>query len=562
MNKSNSTIVGKSIESAYSFIEKQISAGIWNSLPHLPSLESLARMAGVSRNTMWKALRIAKKSNLLSSERGGFITLGSNIKKKPMPEGSPVSTRDRHQVFIDKKEIFERDILDGVYAQQDALPGSKQLQSTYGVSAATLRKMARSLVADRLLTPYKRSFRVASPAPHRRIKSRVILISEGIRTAKTVVHNQRLQDLINTMEYLGALHGISTDFVDLDILEPDVSMRMQAAIGERESIRGIIFNVPATPSQTVRDRIREFTGMLAQFNCPVAVFDSTGEFHLPPGTGKRPLQLFRMAAVSAGRDMGRYLVNLGHRSAAYITLLHRHDWSTQRFAGLAKVFRMMGPGSKVTPFTIDTIEGHFDRAFWLGDMGKDVIEKVFARTTPFELTGYLAEIDRSRKNVMLVDDTRIKQLKTNVAVLGELAGRNLDPDIFAALRDAVIDEAAFKGNDYILEPLFEKACAEKNITAWIHGNSGEAHAALRFLKSKNIRVPQDISVVGFDNTATSFENRLTTYDFNMSKAMHRMFRFVTHDSPRAASAGLLPEELEGMIIERETAGKAQIKVKV
>ena len=65
-----------------------------------------------------------------------------------------------------------------------------------------------------------------------------------------------------------------------------------------------------------------------------------------------------------------------------------------------------------------------------------------------------------------------------------------------------------------MQPLFDKALQDKSITAWVMANDFAATIAIDYLKERNVRVPDDLSMISFDNTLDAMEYQLTSYDFN------------------------------------------------
>jgi DNA-binding LacI/PurR family transcriptional regulator len=147
-------------------------------------------------------------------------------------------------------------------------------------------------------------------------------------------------------------------------------------------------------------------------------------------------------------------------------------------------------------------------------------------------------------------------IEPDLAVLSDLASKKIDADLFTVMREAAIGMALYKADQAQINPLLERAFADKSVTAWVMANDGMAFRALRFLERAGIRVPQDISILGFDNVPESFEMKLTTYDFSLSSIVHRMLWFILHPDLRRGKCSKNLEEVEGVIVERGTAGPA------
>jgi DNA-binding LacI/PurR family transcriptional regulator len=108
-----------------------------------------------------------------------------------------------------------------------------------------------------------------------------------------------------------------------------------------------------------------------------------------------------------------------------------------------------------------------------------------------------------------------------------------------------------------LQPLFEDALSHTSITAWVCANDDMAAQALRFLTDRGIAVPEQISIVGFDDDiAHGFLNQLTTFNFNMQAGVPPMVDFILHPSSAARIGNGPSSEIEGYLIERQSSGPA------
>jgi DNA-binding LacI/PurR family transcriptional regulator len=80
-------------------------------------------------------------------------------------------------------------------------------------------------------------------------------------------------------------------------------------------------------------------------------------------------------------------------------------------------------------------------------------------------------------------------------------------------------------------------------------------ACLDFLQEEGCRVPEDVSVVGFDDTLDATRRRLTSYNFSNEAVIHSCLAHVLRPERglRGRSSG--PVEIEGFITRRESTGK-------
>jgi LacI family transcriptional regulator len=123
---------------------------------------------------------------------------------------------------------------------------------------------------------------------------------------------------------------------------------------------------------------------------------------------------------------------------------------------------------------------------------------------------------------------------------------------------SLVDIAAnFAMSDY-LAPMFEQALCRSGATAWVAANDRTALSALDFLHARGIAVPQQISVIGFDDFPEAFEHNLTTVNFNMPSLVHHVLDFIIGPSV-LSSPGRQPRQIQidPVIIERGTTRARQ-----
>jgi len=104
------------------------------------------------------------------------------------------------------------------------------------------------------------------------------------------------------------------------------------------------------------------------------------------------------------------------------------------------------------------------------------------------------------------------------------------------------------------------ALAHTEITAWVGSNTMAALIAYDFLNTRGRRVPQDISLVGFDDTLAAAARRLTTYSFNPESAVQLAARHllgtrshaVRHRNVRAVG-------VQGCVNARGSTGRAALR---
>jgi LacI family transcriptional regulator len=105
--------------------------------------------------------------------------------------------------------------------------------------------------------------------------------------------------------------------------------------------------------------------------------------------------------------------------------------------------------------------------------------------------------------------------------------------------------------------VFNQALADSTLTAWVCCNDTLGLEALRFLRSRRVRVPLDISVVGFDNSDRALLAGLTSYSFVSPTAMRRVLQSVIAPNAVIARESLVsPVELDGVVKPRGSSQAA------
>jgi len=216
---------------------------------------------------------------------------------------------------------------------------------------------------------------------------------------------------------------------------------------------------------------------------PVAVIDTTGGASRTRFPADRLLQIFSIADFPRpGVWVGRYLVHLGHRRIAYICPQFVTLWSKERYAGLVQSCTAAGCHDAVIPFGME---------------GKASVAQAGAEARRKELGSLV---------------TGLKQSRTSAA-------RHLGTAM-TRVSGALIFEADLAAMEEEQVPLMERALVDHGITAWVGSNDRVALNALDYLRDRKVRVPHDISVVGFDDVVACVEAGLTSYNFNLSAAIH------------------------------------------
>jgi DNA-binding LacI/PurR family transcriptional regulator len=237
-------------------------------------------------------------------------------------------------------------------------------------------------------------------------------------------------------------------------------------------------------------------------------------------TANPRVRMFTMTtAMGAGRDVGRYLMGMGHKDVAYISPFHKMQWSRRRCDGVKEIFDAAGKGHSVKTFTID----------------------------------------KSEYNDFYADGKAHANLPRLTKFYADWAGKA--PHEIVWSMKPWIDEAfgqfAGWGEVYLkLKPLFKKAHADKKITAWVLCNDMVSLMAQDFLLRARVDIPRQISLISFDDTLKGLVHGLTTYNFNVHAVVNAMLTHVLSGKLPLGASRRKRVEIAGMIVARRTTGPA------
>jgi DNA-binding LacI/PurR family transcriptional regulator len=538
-----------SITRAYTFLKEALESGQWNGGDRIPGISELAILARVSKSSMWRALKIAKAEGLVTVNPRGYITAGSSERAG---ERIASSAPEPAILWVKKRALLEKDILAGTFNAQKFLPSKKELQVRYSVSAGTLRKMTSSLEKTGIIVSTGRFLRTPL-SPIQRTSYTLLFVSEGINEIGGVA-NTRMQKFIDALEYQCSQNGTRILFASLSPSDEEVAAGIRTALRHAPAPDGTLFIAPIMTTPSRRAAVHDAICRLAQRKKPLAILDLLGNFALPDTiTRVDSVKVFSIAGKQAGGAVARYVLVLGHRRAAYLSHMHANDWSHLRLEGIVDVFKKAPRGAEVLPIVIDTIE------MYRGENSAEVApagegDRVAERRAELKRLEHFREYIAAGCYSPMPQSDRPLLMEKEFKLLRQAAAGGVDTSLFKAMRDVIFFGLAEIRNARLLDELFSRA-RDADCTAWICANDGLAHLAYKYLQRENIAVPGAISVIGFDNMHTSFQYKLTSYDFGMENIFHRMYWFIMRPGLRVSHAGDMVVETEGHIIERQTTAR-------
>lgn len=483
----------------------------------LPSMRSMAASAGVSLVTMSRAVHQAEQEGLVTCRRG------SGVRLRTVPLGA--SVKEGRTKWERLRTRIGRDIAEGAYPPGERLPSMKMLTQRYGVCRETAIKALRSLVAGGRLLGRTAGYEVPvlrAPAG----RNRVVLILPGQGGVEPELF-PRTQEALRVLETECTRADVRLDIhmysdsADL-LYDRDGNAVCGGAEVHRLEALGLMVWCMGMPPTPYRGPLLP---ALTHGSRPVAVWDDYDSPAVSPFSRRTGRRVFSSAGgFTAGKAVGRAVVEHGHTTVAFVSAFHAAPWSLARLAGVRAALSEADVEAAVSVCT-KSDQG------WPGALRDQDIDPAIARHHQHFAKG-------------------LSSLGSRDAFCGAVARR-----LEQRLAEAVDTEA----HRQRAVPVFEQALAT-GATAWVAAADSTAVMAMRFLEERNLRVAGDVSVVGFDDTLEASLRGLASYDFNETALVRAMLGHVL-GAPRALSDPAQPvTEMAGFVVQRRSLARLRGRV--
>jgi DNA-binding LacI/PurR family transcriptional regulator len=425
-----------------------------------------------------------------------------------------------------------------------------------------MQKILLSLEDDGVLSSRRKRYALPGPV-NRPLQRQIVFVTLREHLSQVSALNHEHNHIANALENECIRNGLQLAIIEIDFFNPQESRIAATNLRDSDETLGFIFDAWWYLIEGYRTSCLDVLERLSKFKKPVAILDEFGSFELPTHMTLSPLlQVYRIEGKRAGERMGRYLVSLGHRSAVFISILHFGGFSRDRLLGAEHGFSSAGNGDNVH-LCANSVEVLLPYVLTASGLDADVIRTLIsAGLTPSQSADQLRRWQDFRKNTKApyIGYPRLNSiLKKNLKDLVILTRSKTDDLFLDKTIAGAINAVGDRSIDALANPLFEEALHFKDATAWICSTDDIAARALAFLQKKNIRVPDDISVTGFDNTPVkSLEKRLTTFDFNATGFIHHMLNFILRPPRPRGPHRHSTIEVEGIIMQRGTTGPAKL----
>jgi DNA-binding LacI/PurR family transcriptional regulator len=481
----------------------------------MPTMRELAAAAGASHRTMWKALQGLVADGLLATRQGGEIRVVGAAGARAsdgLPRGAtqaasgPKWQRLRQQV--------ERDIMSGAYSVTSHLPSHKELASRYGAAYRTVRKALLALAEDGLVAADGPRFRLRNR--FRSARETVALLAKSWDSGEPILATPRSADQLRAVNSECSRAGLTLKLLTCWFTGGELRLTDESAQWlRRNGGDGLLGCIMETMSLGT-DSLISLARRLCSAGRPLALLDETGQRDLRHQAWPPTVRIFSVAnSPTPGVDVGRYLLGLGHRRVAYLSPVHDRPWSVMRAVGLRRALAAAGCPDGVLEYT--------------------------------SMTGALAD------NAYETADVRalLQRLRLPARDAGTAPGR----DMLAALRASgpeTVEAMLRQARSRLATPIFEAALRQADASAWVLASDYMAEGCLAFLSAHGRRVPQDVSVVGFDDSPDAFRLDLTSYSFDPQAVAQALLRHILNPVAAGSRRGREVVEVKGFVNARRT----------
>ncbi len=459
----------------------------------LPSVAELAARFGVSPTTVWLAVQALCSEGILQTRRGsGTRIVSGNVPEAvaPLLENTASGARTLARWERLSKQITD-DFLVRAERLTDSLPDLKFLTAHYGASRETVRRALAVLVDEGRLERLGKGHRIALAAPGT-INSSVVLIAPGRSDGSLATRLPNDQESFRWLDRRCAAARLSLHTVVHDAggrhLFYAGPERVPVSLEELTPLGYLIWQ-PGNAGAVLERLLR----LIPPGSGPVAL--SAFATHLRAVSAVRTSSLVRGFSPpeygsAAGIQVGRFVAERGHRRV--LCIFPKHDPTgvmQERLDGVVRSIGAVHADARVHIARFDSSErppladSRYRERF---DAFTDMVGDACAGNGEF---------------TCLVEATR------------RVASTIREEVRLAHTRDAV-DEA------YRSVP---PSVTPSAIVAW---NDEVAAACLQILREEGRRVPDDVSLVSFDDTAVASLGDITSYNFNESQVLFTMLDWV------------------------------------
>ncbi|MDD5672600.1 MAG: substrate-binding domain-containing protein [Chitinivibrionales bacterium] len=483
-----------------------------------PSIRAMALRAGVSSMSILRAMKVLKAEGVIMAigrGRGAVIRLARRGGAKGMPHKTKLTLENHSREYRWEKitHILAEDVLNGAYGENRKLPSYKELHLRFGDCYYTLAKAVKALASSGLIRESGNRYVVTPPA--RPSRTTVFLfVPEIILPEHISIQDERHRDFLRLVETQCKKVSLNLKIVSINSFNG-----LALATEYKAEALGAVVYCHASVAKELLD-------FLVPFDRPIAFIDEWGYYRGFEAANHRSQRYVRFFAAgtseTAAKTMGNMLLGLGHRKIAYISVYGDEQFlfSSQRYRGLKAVFRAAGLREGVTALTSNFYEVPSDHRLFKKSME--------------DRPDWMGMYESAKKIVPLNSHRHADKLMATLQTISA--------------------EEKFR---QLCRPLFERALLYTDCTAWVCANDHMAYWAVDFLKAHNKKLPDDLSLVGFDDMFYALQNDITSYNFNTPMLVHRIFQYILNPSCEKNANRFALIEIPGHVMLRGSVAKTR-----
>lgn len=475
----------------------------------LPSVRKLSQQFKVSPVTVMRAVKKLKEDGLLSSRWGGGLFPSGN---QPPPAKNDIPDLGKYKSALYQ---IKKDILGGKFQTHLPLPPVNQLTAYYNASYPTIKKVLSTLLEENILK--RNGARYYFFTNRLKKKSRIAIVAFGLSRETIKIETERERNFYRLLSSTAANNNVDIEIICYnDYLNEPCFYTPDNQPLERylksSGICGIIL------SSYHMNNSAECLATLLTYNIPVSAWieDSrildTVDHYIPH---YKKLTFFDSSyAMIPGSDVGRYLLDKGHRNIAFISPFHGSPWSQNRLKGVKKAIALF-PDATLYPFTISE---YINDYYYM---------QPFIETTDFY---HHITTDIHIKQIHDFLSARISNVKYEHDTLLR------DNAIFTCLKNGV-----------------EQITLDRSITALICVNDLVAGLITDYWNYNQVSPGNRPALIGFDNSFKSLQQQFSSYEFNTQGEIQDMISHVLYPENMLFPRNKPVIRLSGKVIERRSS---------
>lgn len=478
----------------------------------LPSVKTLAHTLHVSQGTVCRAIDLLKTRGVLCSRKGKGTWLRDDRQPSPTHAPPPPGSEPRSR-WEQVRDQIAQDHLSGIATGPGSLPGQAFLAQEYGASHRTVRRALAALADDGRLVAHGRGYRPgrtpASPS-----RAGIVLIRPAASSGQPAARFPNEDENIARLELECSARGVRVHHYllssGLDRVFPRTTHTSDTLTRIHDQVLGVVAWLPGSAGNGIDTVLRATHPLQA----PVAIAGHRTRLrHALPRHPSVTLCGFCTAGYGRadGTEVATYLLQKGYQTIAAI--FPGAGTSDQRDERLDGLRRTLQPHAQLRELLLspEANRRHGDFAGLVEQVSSEVSSRPGAPQLHCHLARAITE-DR----IPLQNLVRRYQHEQAVRAAWQTAAPSPLPDAVVCWNDTI------------------------------------AHACLELFVERGIRVPQDISLVSFDDSPIARTGDITSYNFNEGQILLSMLNWVLWPSTRK-SGSIVPLP-RGFVVERGSVG--------